>query len=456
MSGADQSSSLKPVVEAGSRPTATVTIEAATVLDALADIVLVIDPLGTIRFANRAAEGVLGYRFVDHVGRSLLELIHPDDVANVVSSVATVQAKTVGTPIEVRVRAADGSWHWFEEIGANAVFADGSPAIVCAARSITQRRMWEVAGGDTERARQIIHVSPTISLLLDGDGIVLSANGAFTRVLGHDQSEVIGRPLVEFVAGDPAVAATLDQLRAGAARITFETQMTVVGQAVDVRPMRFEIVNHLADPVIAGLVASGYDITELQAARQELEQLARYDALTGLVGRGQLMRQLDRLLASATPLALLYIDVDRFKPVNDRWGHEAGDRLLRMIAGRITEHVKPGDIVARIGGDEFVVVSVGSHDPVEARRLGERIEAAVSDPYDLPHARVRIGACVGIAIGALHPTTETLMAAADRAMYRVKISRHTSATRRRTVVPRRGISRPALAARRARLEPGER
>lgn len=412
-------------------------------MDALPDVVLVIDRLGKVRYANRAAERQLGYRPADHVGRSLLELIHPDDVANVVSSIETVQAKAVGTPIDVRVRASDGSWIWFEEIGTNVTLDDGTPAILCTARNITQRRMWEVAAGDVQRVQQVLHVAPTIFLLLDGEGVVTSVNAAFTRMLGHDQSKVIGRPLTDFVAeGYEAEArASIADLKEGRTRVSFETRMTVVGQSAEARPVRFDLVNHLTDPVIGGIVASGYDVTELEAAREELEYLARHDPLTGLATRVDLARHVERLLRSHRPFAVLFVDLDRFKPVNDRWGHETGDRVLRLVASRLTRNVASGDLVARVGGDEFVVVVGHIQDAEGARRVAARLEAVICAPYELPAGRIRIGASVGVAVSEDRSTYASILADADLAMYAAKARRQQAVPGHRRATIRRPSAR---------------
>ncbi|MEO5902000.1 MAG: PAS domain S-box protein [Ilumatobacteraceae bacterium] len=248
----------------------------AAIVDSLPDCVLVIDTAGLVRFANRAAEVQLGYRLQDWVDRSLLEMVHPDDVASVVSSMETVQGKAVGTPVEVRVRDASGGWHWFEEVGTNVTLDDGHPAILVVARDITQRRMWEVAANDTARFQQVVQVAPGITLLLDARGVVTSVNAAFTRMLGHDQSKVLGRSFISFVAEGDVHAAQLafDRLLAGATSVSFETRMTMSGQAELTRPVRFEMVSHLTDPVVAGIVVSGYDVSELVVVREQLEDAA--------------------------------------------------------------------------------------------------------------------------------------------------------------------------------------
>jgi diguanylate cyclase len=405
--------------------TAPAPVALSAILDAIPDVVLIIDTFGSIRYANAAVEAQLGYRPADRLGRSLLDLIHPDDVANVLSSIETVQGKTVGTPVDVRVLDAAGAWHWFEEIGTNVVLDDGSPAILCVARNITQRRVWEVAAGDTARAQQIIHVAPTITLLLDGDGVVTSVNAAFTRMLGHDQSKVIGHALVEFMAAGHDLDArhALDQLAAGTTRVAFEARMRVVGQAAETCPVRFEMVNHLTDPVINGIVVSGYDVSELEAAREELEHLASHDPLTGLATRPHLARHIERMLAAESSFATLYIDLDRFKPVNDMWGHDTGDDVLRLVTKRLRQNVGQDDVIARVGGDEFVIITSDVRDYDSARRFAERLEAALSAPYELPAGGVRIGASVGVSISGSSSTVATVLADADADMYAVKAQR---------------------------------
>ncbi|MFT3855659.1 MAG: PAS domain S-box protein [Ilumatobacteraceae bacterium] len=170
-------------------------------IDAIPDCVLLIDTMGVIRFLNRTTEEQLGYG-PDWIGQSIFGVIHDDDLPVVLSSIESVQGKAVGTPVEVRVFDAGGGLHWYEEVGRAIELDDGSAGILCVARNITQRRMWEVAAGDVTRFQHLVQVSPTITLLLDGEGVVTSVNAAFTRLLGHDPSAVVGQPLLSFVDPD--------------------------------------------------------------------------------------------------------------------------------------------------------------------------------------------------------------------------------------------------------------
>jgi diguanylate cyclase (GGDEF)-like protein/PAS domain S-box-containing protein len=418
-----------------------------TLIDSLPDCVLLIDTAGSVLFANRSAELQLGYDLRDWVGRSLLELVHPDDVANVLSSIAAVQGKAVGTLVEVRMRDSAGAWHLYEVVGTNVVLDDGSHGILCVARNITQRRMWEVSGNDVARFQHIVQVAPAISLLLDADGIVTAVNAAFTRMLGHDQSNVVGQPFTAFIASghDGQAVDAIAALAVDGCRVAFEAPMTIRTEPGRTRPVRFEMVSHLADPVIAGIVVSGYDVTELEVVRGELEYLARHDALTGLVTRSHLVRHIEQQLKSCHGFAVLFIDLDRFKPVNDLWGHETGDDILRQVAGRLDQCMRPLDLAARVGGDEFVVIAHGVSDLVTARAFADRIEAAISLPYLAEAGPIRIGASIGIAINDASSTAASLLADSDLAMYDSKserrgVSARSSVERKRSALDRRRLA----------------
>nr|WP_267876188.1 EAL domain-containing protein [Duganella rivi] len=167
------------------------------------------------------------------------------------------------------------------------------------------------------------------------------------------------------------------------------------------------------------------EIKERKLAETRAHELSTRDALTNLLNRRALIQQLEHAVAtsdrSGVGFALLFLDLDKFKPINDNYGHEAGDELLRQVAARLTAAVRVADIVARLGGDEFVVLIEGKSASANAARVGRKIEMACALPFDIGSHRVKTAASIGI---ALYPqdgaNAQALMKNADTAMYHAK------------------------------------
>ena len=173
-----------------------------------------------------------------------------------------------------------------------------------------------------------------------------------------------------------------------------------------------------------GFVRTLTDITGRRRAEAKVLQLARHDALTGLSNRAVFRQQLEEaasLNASGRAFAVLMIDLDRFKPVNDTFGHAVGDLLLKLVAERLRNTVRSGDIVGRLGGDEFAILQMGANQVEQAEALARRLTRALSQPYSIDGQTITIGASVGISMAPSHGKTgQDLLAAADLALYAVK------------------------------------
>ena len=225
------------------------------------------------------------------------------------------------------------------------------------------------------------------------------------------------------------LGAALDRCVASGEGEAIEVTMRTADGLAEGRPLQLEIRNLSADPLLDGLIVTGHDVSDLRVARHKLEFLAGHDELTGLANRSLLLTHMTAMVTAGEPLAILFIDLDHFKPINDVLGHEAGDELLQCVSRRLELSTRPGDIVARVGGDEFVVLAPGIQSQDVADKMVQRLEDAIGEPFELRSGPVRIGASAGIMLSDASSTVEGLLAGADMAMYDAKTSRRGGAPR---------------------------
>jgi len=259
---------------------------------------------------------------------------------------------------------------------------------------------------------------------MDLEGRLLFANRRFREFYGLGDRAIAGIRVAD-VVGLPAwenFAANLAELRAGR-EVTYDREAVVEGQT---RHLEVRLVPHRG---ASGAVASVYgilnDVTSRVVATKLLEQQALSDPLTGLPNKRLLLDRLDRALAQARRnaggVAALFVDLDGFKEVNDQYGHAGGDVVLRQVAARLLTCVRSADTVARVGGDEFVVVLEACRSTDDAESVAGKLVAGLAVPFELASGAATISCSVGI---AMHPLdgeiAETLLRKADEAMYRAK------------------------------------
>jgi len=192
---------------------------------------------------------------------------------------------------------------------------------------------------------------------------------------------------------------------------------------VELRNGRTFLIRHRPMPD-RGWVATHEDITEKRQAELKIEHMAHHDALTGLANRIRLNERLEHALAqsgSGDMIAVHHLDLDRFKAVNDTFGHHTGDRLLKIVASRLRELVRETDTIARMGGDEFVIIQAPVSDPRQATSLAERAIGAIGEPFVIDGHQAVVGVSIGIAVSPDHGSTaDRLLRNADLALYRAK------------------------------------
>jgi len=188
------------------------------------------------------------------------------------------------------------------------------------------------------------------------------------------------------------------------------------------RWFEFTASNQMHNPSLTGVVINARDISENRAFQERLTHEAQHDALTGLPNRRRMQDVLGASLRFDA-VAVLFVDLDGFKPVNDAHGHEAGDELLRQVAARLSACVREQDVLSRVGGDEFVVLMPGVMDAADTDATAARIRAAIEAPFVIDGAEVRIGASVGVHHAPTDSEPDEALRAADHAMYTIKKSR---------------------------------
>ena len=303
----------------------------ADVTQSLPDAVVVIDAVGGILWVNAAAERIFGRTGADAIGTNALDVVHPEDQALAGVALTSIQAKAVGTPIELRVRAGEG-WKLVEVVAANLLDQPAIGGLILCIRDLTERRRWEVANDEIGRFRTLVHNAASIIMLLEPTGEVASVSAAITRLLGHDQELVEGRPLADFVTeGDrPALATALSRAQTGpewrSGPVTVEVEM-VRRDGRAVVPFELSIVNLVDDPTVRGLVVSGHDISQLRATQASLDDVGSRDPLTDLPNRVALCRHLERRLDDPKT-AVIFFDLDAFRLINEEFGEGVGDELF--------------------------------------------------------------------------------------------------------------------------------
>lgn len=266
-------------------------------------------------------------------------------------------------------------------------------------------------------------------LAVEADGLITEANRRAGDMFGYGVEELIGLPLQELIPPPfrQAHAGHVDGfLRASTLERRMSQRPELSGYRKDGSTFPVEV--SLSKVQIEDrwvMVATMLDVTERRLAEEELVWRAIHDPLTGLANRAMIHERLERALRRSKrqghSVALLFIDLDGFKLVNDSHGHQAGDELLKTIAQRLVDHVRPGDTIGRLGGDEFVVLCDHVESPAAVANLADRLNDLLREPVTLSGRRLFATASIGLAIG--HGTTHSadeLLRNADAAMYQAK------------------------------------
>ncbi len=388
------------------------------------DVVAITSVESGLLWVSPSIERTLGYAPADLVGGCAADLIHPDDLPAMIAQFgAVVECPGGAASVELRARSRDGEYRWFECTVTNRLNDDALRGIVLSLHDIDGPRRSALALQASEtRLRSILETAGDAIITIEEDGTIASFNRAAERIFGVAANDVIGRSCYALLPRSTP-AATMSEAR-GAISDDDPVVLTIARANGEEFTARVTLSQATLDDRVV-YTAIVRDISKQKAAEQELEKLALYDALTGLPNRRLLVDRLDAAIARGrrhgSAIAVMFLDLDRFKLVNDSLGHDVGDRLLVLVAQRLSDTVREIDTVARLGGDEFVILCEELPDRAAVTELALRIEDALSSPFVIAADEVFATGSIGIALWEDGPeSAHDLLRFADTAMYRAK------------------------------------
>lgn len=392
----------------------------------MAEGAIVVQHDGRIAAWNQAALSILG---VDEEGlqNRKVTVLNAEGETLPVESYPTQRAAR-GEQLDhalYGVRREDGKCVW-TTVSSRPLDGAGGTGEAAAVLSFSDITPLVEAEESLRLAQSVFDVAGEGIMVTDADSRIIAVNPAFTRLTGYPQAEVLGKTPSLLASGQHSAAFYAAMWQ----RLLHDGHWE--GEICNHRKDGSSYVEWLRITMVPErpghgrrYVALFSDITERKREAEAVWHQANFDNLTGLPNRKLLEDRLKRAVAQAhrkhTTVALLFIDLDRFKPVNDRYGHAAGDELLRQVARRLEHCLRDEDTVARVGGDEFVAMLPDLRLAEAPTRAAEKIVAVLSEPFRVGEHFVEISCCVGVALFPKHAdSAETLIGRADAAMYAAK------------------------------------
>ncbi|MDP2430596.1 MAG: diguanylate cyclase [Pseudomonadota bacterium] len=395
------------------------------------DAIIEMDANGRVSFWNQAAARIFGYGEAEAMGVDLHRLIAPQRFQAAFASgfqhfLATGEGRLLGNTTELVGLCKDGTEIPIE-ISISATQDHGNRKAIGIIRDIRERKAAE------QRLKLgtsvITHAAQGITVT-DADGNIQLVNPAFTKLTGFTLEEVAGQNPRCLKSGRHDADFYRELWRELLETGSWQGEIWNRRKSGEIYPEWLSLSAIYDDQgKTTNYIAMFSDISQLKEVEQGLERLAFYDPLTAIPNRILFRERLQQAMretlrgGKAARTALLYLDLDHFKPVNDVHGHGVGDQLLQEVAARLTGLVREVDTVARLGGDEFAVVLSALPDTTIATRIADKIIAALTEPFNLGdgHDNIRIGTSIGIAFYPDHASElDALVKLADTAMYEAK------------------------------------
>jgi diguanylate cyclase (GGDEF)-like protein/PAS domain S-box-containing protein len=390
-----------------------------------------VSPEGDFLQVNESLCRLVGYPESRLLELGISDVTHPDDLAATLDRRRKQLAGAADTTrIEKRYVRADGEIVWVAVSSTLVSDEEGNPPYsVAQIEDVTQRLTAQAALAEAEeRFRRAFDDAPIGMGLVALDGRFLRVNRVLGEITGYGEAELLDRTFQDITHPDDLGAdlEQVDRLLAGEIRAYQMEKRYLRPDSHPIWVMLSVSLVRRADGEPLYFVSQIEDISERKRAERELKRLAEHDSLTGLLNRRrfreELQRELSRIRRAPRRAALLFIDVDRFKDVNDSLGHKAGDEVLQGVAQRLVRRLRATDVVARLGGDEFGVLLVDLKHADDARRIAGEIRTAMrSTPIAVSGQELVVTVSIGlISLGEETADDDVALIAADNAMYQAK------------------------------------
>lgn len=393
------------------------------------------DPNLVIVDVDAATTAMLGWERHELIGRRGNETVHPADLALMHQGHISASRDAEPKRVRVRRRRKDGTWLWVESTVA-VHLDDADPHILVVLFDISEEMAAIAALQEREMLlSSLTQALPEGLLQIDRERRVVFTNSQLHAILGTPADADLPTVLAAVADGDrPALEAAVTAVATRGANQDLEVDLgdavplAVAGRRAACRRRCQVHVRALygSGEGVSGVLVCISDVTEaaqlrreLEARARELEDRATYDALTRCYNRASVMAILDRALErrGAAATTVIFVDIDGFKPINDRFGHAAGDELLVTVAHRLRSALRGDDVVGRIGGDEFLVVCHDVRDHQDATSVGERIQRALAEDVTIAGHTVAVRSSIGVAMSGATTGPGELVRRADLAMY---------------------------------------
>ncbi|MGH8984354.1 MAG: bifunctional diguanylate cyclase/phosphodiesterase [Acidimicrobiia bacterium] len=392
------------------------------------DLVVVLDDDARVTFVSPAAHRLLGRSEDYFAGKEAVQFAHPDDRSAIRELLDAARPPSSPTePLEIRLAHADGSYRWFEMLSHDLRNEPDIAGVVINAREITDRKGAEqLLARNEARFRALVQNSSDVVAVIDENAFFTYVSPSIFGMLGYKPDELLGTSALALLPPDDVTAAlrSHSQVLADA----FEqasAELRVRNRDGSWHTVDMTITDLRDEPAVEGIVLNARDVTVRKALEHDLRSQALHDALTGLGNRNMFTDRVTHALKRRHDrdrvLAVLCIDLDDFKTVNDSLGHEVGDQLLVLVAERLGSCLRESDTAARLGGDEFAILLDSAFNEREVAGVAERILGMMREPLTMGDRELTVTASVGIAVNAdRSSSSEVLLRNADMAMYLAK------------------------------------